>query len=267
MLKFVSPCLFRYAMLLVGIIFLLTININCLVAQTQQKEDVVYLKNGGLVRGRIVENIPGLKVVIKSSADNIYTFTPAEIEKITQETVEKPLTSQTIRYKVPDWYGVTELGATVGGKELYDAYSNLNGHIGISAGYIFHRFAAIGLACNMDWYRQFGVVSIAGEYRGELLKNKPVTPYWHIMGGYGFPTNQDVEPQSEFETGYEYTGGLLWQAGGGVHFRSKNRLGWLLGAGFQYQTLTERQWQTSWGWESKRKWDFNRLIIKVGLSF
>lgn len=234
----------------------------------QQQEDVVYLKNGGLIRGRIIENIPNLKVVIKTWADNIYTFQADEIDKIQQETITTLPENRTIYYKTPDWYGIAELAVSIGGKHnIYDAYSNLNGHLGVSAGYCFNRFAALGLACNMDWHRQFGVISLAGEYRGELLKNQTLTPYWHIASGYGFTTNRDIDPEDNFQVGYDYSGGMYWRAGGGIHLRTKSRLGMLFGANFQYQSVKERQWQNNQTWEMVQIWDFNRLLLNISLTF
>jgi hypothetical protein len=49
-------------------------------AQGQMK-DVVYLKNGGMVRGIIVEQVPGVSIKIQTNDGNIFVYKIEEIEK------------------------------------------------------------------------------------------------------------------------------------------------------------------------------------------
>jgi hypothetical protein len=60
-------------------------------AQIGNYEEVVYLKNGSVIRGVIVEQIPGKSLKIKSG-DNIFAFTIEEVEKFTKEPLlrQKP---------------------------------------------------------------------------------------------------------------------------------------------------------------------------------
>lgn len=56
-------------------------------AQGQMK-DVVYLKNGGMVRGIIVEQVPGVSIKIQTNDGNIFVYKIEEIEKMTKEMVQ-----------------------------------------------------------------------------------------------------------------------------------------------------------------------------------
>ncbi len=58
-------------------------------AQIGNYDEVVYLKNGSVIRGVIVEQIPGKSLKIKSG-DNIFAFTIEEVEKFTKEPVLRP---------------------------------------------------------------------------------------------------------------------------------------------------------------------------------
>ena len=51
----------------------------------QQLEDVVYLKNGSIIKGVIVEQIPGESVKLETRDGNVFVFTMLEIAKITRE--------------------------------------------------------------------------------------------------------------------------------------------------------------------------------------
>ena len=56
----------------------------------QQMEDVVYLKNGGVVRGTIVEQIPDKSLKIQTRDGNVLVFTMDEIAKLSKETPKVP---------------------------------------------------------------------------------------------------------------------------------------------------------------------------------
>jgi hypothetical protein len=63
------------------------ISISVLVAQNTTK-DVVYLKNGGVIKGNIIEMIPEKSVKIQTGDGSVFVYTMAEIEKIGKETVQ-----------------------------------------------------------------------------------------------------------------------------------------------------------------------------------
>src|SRR5690348_13890722 len=52
-------------------------------------EDVVYLKNGNIIHGIIIEQIPNEKIKIKSG-ENIFVFRMDEVSKMTKEEVKLP---------------------------------------------------------------------------------------------------------------------------------------------------------------------------------
>jgi hypothetical protein len=65
--------------LVISLIFAIPIS-----AQTTQ-DDVVYLKNGGIIRGLIIEQIPGETIKIQTKDRSIFVYKFNEIEKITKE--------------------------------------------------------------------------------------------------------------------------------------------------------------------------------------
>ena len=48
-------------------------------------QDVVYLKNGSIIRGMIIEQIPNKSIKIQTKDGNVFVFEMDEIEKITKE--------------------------------------------------------------------------------------------------------------------------------------------------------------------------------------
>ena len=51
----------------------------------QELLDVLYLKSGSIVRGTILEQIPGVQVKLQNKEGNVYVYKAEEIEKITRE--------------------------------------------------------------------------------------------------------------------------------------------------------------------------------------
>ena len=56
-------------------------------AFAQQMEDVVHLKNGGLIRGIIIEQIPGESLKIKTRDGNVFVYAMDEVAKMSKEPV------------------------------------------------------------------------------------------------------------------------------------------------------------------------------------
>lgn len=53
----------------------------------QELEDVVHLKNGGVVRGTIIEQVEGESLRIETAGGNVFAYTMEEIAEITREPV------------------------------------------------------------------------------------------------------------------------------------------------------------------------------------
>jgi len=51
-------------------------------------EDVVYLKNGSIIRGTIIEQVPNQSIKLKTNDRNVFVFKFEEIEKIAKEVAQ-----------------------------------------------------------------------------------------------------------------------------------------------------------------------------------
>jgi hypothetical protein len=49
--------------------------------------DIVYLKNGSVIKGEIIEQVPNQSIKIQTSDGNIFVYNFSDIEKITKETI------------------------------------------------------------------------------------------------------------------------------------------------------------------------------------
>jgi len=67
----------------------------------QQYQDVIYLKNGGLIRGIIIEQIPYVSIKIQTRDGNIFVYKLDDIERITKETIKDATVVPTSKKKDP----------------------------------------------------------------------------------------------------------------------------------------------------------------------
>ncbi|MEE3234881.1 MAG: hypothetical protein VX294_11995 [Candidatus Latescibacterota bacterium] len=106
----------------------------------QEYEDVVYLKNGGVRRGLIFEQIPGESIKLKTSYGEIFVIEMLDISKIVKE--EKKLTKRIIygseersKSKLESWYAYWALGVSrtkFSDSELNDMMDLLEAFPGVS---------------------------------------------------------------------------------------------------------------------------------------
>lgn len=60
-----------------------------LAAWAQQYIDVVHLKNGGMVKGTIIEQVPGVSLKVQTADGSVFVFQMSEVEKMTKEKSQK----------------------------------------------------------------------------------------------------------------------------------------------------------------------------------
>ena len=49
-------------------------------------QDVVYLKNGGILKGVIIEQVPGVSLKIQTADGSVFVYPIEEVEKMAKET-------------------------------------------------------------------------------------------------------------------------------------------------------------------------------------
>ena len=98
-------------------------------SSAQELQDVVYLKNGSIIRGIIIEQIPNKTLKIKTADSSVFVFKMDDIERITRETMPAPARSSAF-VSSPDKVVIAAnpLGAIVGGVSWlsYERYMGEN---------------------------------------------------------------------------------------------------------------------------------------------
>jgi hypothetical protein len=243
--KYLSSCL---------LLFLCLVFTNTLLAQ-QTQEDVVYLKNGSIIHGTIIENVIGVSIKIQTADRSIWVFKMDEIEKITKE--DKPASSTSI----PDeksqnlsntkgYYNVSTAGLILVDYDIAGTATMVNG-------YKWSPFFSTGAMISFDAYGENLYAPLGLDVRGEILR-APVTPYWYAQAGFPIisPAN------TEWET---YKPGMMYQTGAGVLFMVSKTLGLVAEAGYKVQRLHYES--SGWGGSTKQDIKMRNIAFKVGLQF
>jgi len=85
------------------LIFILVFAVSSTVIYAQTNyQDVVYLKNGSIVRGIITEQIPNESLKIETADGNAFIFQMSDVEKITKEKIAETETKQQTNAVVED---------------------------------------------------------------------------------------------------------------------------------------------------------------------
>jgi hypothetical protein len=209
-------------------------------------EDVMYLKNGSVYRGNIIEQTPGESYKIQIAGGSIFFVTVAEVQKI----IKEPIQQNTIAYGREDRdYGMgymyhhrdtSRSPSYLRKRKFFSALEFRPGinNIGLRIvhGYKFNRFANFGIGFGVDAV-SFGnrisdgrgifdnrnvnngiYLPLYIHYSGEILQ-KRITPYYYLEAGYAaHPSNPFVSSR-----GNKSWGGPIGAAGIGCKFYSKNR--------------------------------------------
>lgn len=221
-------------------------------AQNPHLEEVVYLKDGSIYRGVIIEQVPNKSLKIQTVGGNVFAVKMEDVEKMTKEPrfrAERPGPPSERRFKRERHYHkggrrdstrrhfqYRRKGYFFQGQLLIEA---LQGGIRIINGYKFGRFGYLGIGVGVD---QMGR-SILGEevlgtvpsglydggylplflyHQGDILA-KRFTPFYAVEAGYAVPVDGFGGIFTDETTGYR-EGGFMAGLGIGMKFNTRRRL-------------------------------------------
>jgi hypothetical protein len=178
------------AVLLTVVLFLIVCNIR---AQGNY-EDVVYLKNGSVIRGMIIEQVPGKTVKIQTADRSIFVYQMEEIEKMTREAVYVPIgqKKEKSKFKTHGYTNITEFGP------LFPVSSNLD-YTGVTLqfttvnGVMFNPYLSLGLGIGVNrFWDQAIAIPFSIDLRVNFIKTR-FTPVYIFNFGYAVGVSSEVD--------------------------------------------------------------------------
>ena len=223
-----------------------------LLTSAQQTTDIIHLKNGSIIRGKIIEKTNEI-IRIETHGGNIFAYTSQEIDKT--ETTNEPLPGY---LKTKGYFNYTSMGILVGSDidEKQSIFSVLMEH-----NYQLNSYFAIGGVIGIEFFSE-SVAPLGMNLKGLLPLKEKSTLFVNASSGYSIPL-EDAENNNN----YEYTdtkGGVFINSEIGVIFLSKSNTNLFLAIGYRYNELNYIR--SDWQYGSvERKVTYNRLVLKIGV--
>lgn len=217
----------------------------------QYYTETIYLKNGGVIKGTIIEQIPDESVKIVTFSDDIMIFRFDEISKITRQKVKSYINrnSRTNGYR-----GLIDIGYSFG---ISDIKKTDRVEISLSQGYAFNSNFYIGAGVAVNYYTQGDGMNSAWAY--PIFIN----PRVYLTDGM-----QIVSPFLDLKIGYT-TGssvkGFYLNPSIGTNFSLNNGNIVNISVGYTWQSTDVMYWG-SWSSSIEKK-NLGALSLKVGVEF
>ena len=165
------------------VLFLIIGSITVSIAQNVQ--EVVYLKNGSVVRGSVIEQVPNVSLKIQTADGSVFAYQMSEVDKITKEESRyvgrnySPFNNHSgndIGYR-----GYIDLGYTLGtGIFALDRIELTTSH-----GYQLIPYLFVGAGAGLSYYSDLELFAlpIFANVRAYILDNS-ISPYVDLKIGY-----------------------------------------------------------------------------------
>lgn len=186
-------------------------------------------------------------VKIQTREGNIYFFKTDEIVRITREEGWSNFVN-----KKSGFASFTELGPLIAGKPTSDGVTTAAFSFQTINGYKFSQYAFLGLGVGADLYAIQTIIPVFASFRGDILQNGTVIPYYFGNLGYGINITQGSSANSDFKGGIQYALGI------GLKIPFNRTAGFLFSLGYNYQKTTYLQQSIS------KDAVYNRLAVRAG---
>ncbi len=236
------------------IFFLFVIN-----ASAQHKEDVLYLKNGSVIHGLILNDSVRNNIRILNHAGDILSFEASIIDTIRHE---KPF-----EYKA---FVFNRRGSEFnlnGALLIHSGNHNIGKTVipGISAGYgyRFQPYFTAGTELGIEFYEWLQIpVSVFVRFR---MSQNTVSPIFYFKTGYSLPAEKR---DADWDYSYTGSGGPLAIAGIGVEKILSENASFNFSFSWNYQELNYHLLpRHQWVRERDRTETYNRFRLTLGYVF
>jgi len=215
-------------------------------------QDVVYLKNGSIIRGVIIEQVPNKSIKIETADRNVFVYQMDEIEKLAKEQYQRKSGSSLNNTGLQSGYkGIVELGYQIGTGDYGMDRLKLN----IINGYQINPYFSLGFGTGLRYYfdEAAALIPVFADFRANFINNK-VSPYFSLGVGYSFDATN----------GFEGVGFLL-NPTVGVGFKVSEKSAMNVGLGYEMQKM-DFYYGGYYGYYSSSE-NSGAISINVGISF
>lgn len=170
----------------------------------EQMQDVVYLKNGSIIRGIIIEQVPNKSLKIRTKDGNVFVYSINEVERITKEADP---TSGT--YLIEDSWsgksliGINPVGFALGGLSWIAYEGSLASGVTYQARLHYAGYTYDESETNYSYEEKGSGFGAGFSMRGYLLGTQSFSG---LYGGVGLDVLNMEWDWTEFDYGFRYAG-------------------------------------------------------------
>jgi hypothetical protein len=215
-------------------------------------QDVVYLKNGSIIRGIIIEQIPNKSIKIETADRSVFVFRIDEIEKLTKEPIQWKSGGSFRNSDIQSGYkGIAEVGYDIGtgnyGMDRLKLY--------FINGYQVNPYFSLGCGTGLQYYfdAEAALIPIFADFRVHFMDNK-VSPYLSLGVGYSFDATNSFKGV-----------GFLLIPTMGVSFKVSEKSAMNIGLGYEIQRMKFIYYD--WYYYDESMENSGAASINVGISF
>ncbi len=221
-------------------------------AQNQSFSDKLYLQNGSILTGKLIQYDQSDTIIFALSETEIIHFQSNVVKKV-QMAGRSTREEEHFSFKSRTWYIRSQVS-------FLHTKSNQGLSLSLSGGYQINYWLAAGVGAGIDnYYTTEGqnIYPVFGEIRASLFK-KNKTPYLALRTGYGFVKEDESVGQSYAKGSWMINPVFGYRLGGG-----RSYLDIFAGARFQsVRYIFSDSWSTT-----ERNIDFRRYDIGLGITF
>jgi|GEM_PF-1002774 len=228
----------------------------------QNDFDALYLNNGSVLRGKVLESLPGKGVKIEFVGNNVLFIPEDEIEKIVMREGIVEVKTQ------PDQASRIEIFPQI---SLFGGADQSAG-ITTTVAYEFPFRLSIGIGTGVEWFNG-AMLPIFANVNYKILPGT-LSPFVYGQAGYAFSIENSQNDYYYYGQNQENHGGFLGGIGAGIRkdFSPKTAITFSIGYRYQQTTITSEyspyyEGDPSQIIKTERTEKFNRIALSVGIIF
>ena len=248
-MKFQIPSFLVFLILITSIKFTLA----------QKKEDVIYLRDGSIIRGIIQKNCTHNKISILNHAGDTWVFDTNKVDSVLNE---KPFEYKALMFNQNGFE------FNINGVFLFRTTENAIGKsvipgINLLYGYKFNPYFSSGIGVGLEFYDQMEIPFFA-ELRLRWL-NRTFSPLTLFKAGYTVPAENKSD---DWEYKYKSHGGYTYTIGLGIDRILDNNTSFIISFSYHHQKLDYSLTPLNeWLQERERSEIFSRFQLTLGYCF
>ena len=227
----------------------------------KERGEVIFLKDGGSLFGKIIDQVPNDYVIIRLKNDDEVTFFAEEIARIKYN--QRPRND--FYDKPTGFYHETDLGI-LSGEESISRGNSTNFSVHTVNGYRFRPWLQTGLGVGLDFQPNLHIVPFYLNIGGDIGRSK-VVPVYFMNFGYSYAEERRVE---DFELFDDVEGGKYFHLGAGVKIKI-SRMALVFKMGYKRSDVRTSDAFTDWTGRDVATFSVDRQIRRitatVGFSF